>query len=297
MLIVTNIAALEKTHTCGCDTAQKMWQNLKVSYQSSNYLVNSDKLRALCGYRAAEGDNIPEHLTRIKDKWDELTFYRKQYNIMLSDKFFKALIAGLLPQSWDDFTRSYVDGFLDDENEDAKHKIDSQEFISIIIQCYEYNESRKRSEIAPKQQNDKPPSLASRITDNDSNKRNQDPNKRPPHCRHCGHDGHKTIKCRFIGQSKCQSCNRFHDAQRPCWQTGSKHPNTETSNSSSKKQKRQANNVEENASQSNVAVEGKFFSLNADADVHTDTYASSNDNDCFYDWVADTGTTAHITNR
>jgi len=74
-----------------------MWENLKTIHQSTSYLVQTDKFCMLCASRAAEGTDIPEHLIKLKDLWDSLTFYWKQENIISSDKFFKHLIAALLP--------------------------------------------------------------------------------------------------------------------------------------------------------------------------------------------------------
>ena len=291
MLIINNVGSSEKTHIRGCQTSHKMWENLRLSYQSTHYLVNTDKFRALCGFRAAEGTDIPDHLMKIKDKWDELTFYRKQHNIILSDRFFKCLVAALLPRSWDEFTRPYVEGYIDDEVDDPKRLLDSQQFMSIIKQEYEYNETRKKGEL---------PALANRIAEDDPNKKKPDASKKR-HCQQCGRDGHKTLKCRFLGQSKCPSCSRFHDGQS-CWPGNSKRPieDENSANASRKRRKKDANNAEEEDEnvQSNVAVQGNSYSLNADAnEMFTYDQSSNGYFDQAYEWIADTGTTSHITNR
>src|SRR5260221_4173949 len=60
-----------------------------------------------------------------------------QENIIVLDKFFKHLLAGLLLRSWDNFTQAYLHGSLDEVKLDPKRRTDSQQFIGICKQEYE----------------------------------------------------------------------------------------------------------------------------------------------------------------
>ena len=135
------------------------------------------------------------------------------------------------------------------------------------------------------------------------------------HCDHCGRNGHTLAECRFIGKSKCQTCQRFHEGQT-CAQFNSQYTpqnsqnNNKRSNTSNtwtqrKKAKKEANDAEEDAEDaesSNLVVEGQFIALNAEnsydiLDREIDSYDSNAYLDQPYDWLADTGSTAHITHR
>src|SRR5260221_10374060 len=135
IMISNNIAPSECPHTRGCATAHKMWQNLQMIYQSTSYLIQTEKIREICTTRVYEGMDIPEHLVQLKDKWDKISFYHhpNQENGIASDKFFKHLLAGLLPRSWDNFTQAYLHGSLDEVELDPKRRTDSQRAISASL--------------------------------------------------------------------------------------------------------------------------------------------------------------------
>ena len=316
MLINKNIAASERVHTCGCPTAHKMWTNLKMIHESTCYLVHTDRIYVLCRIKAAEGSDIADHLSKLKHQWEQISFsskLRKIYN----DDFFKQQIATSLPRAWDQFTSPYVQEYEDEDeaNVDPKRCIDRQQFIGIISQEYKLQESRKREEITlpPKGENVHP-SLASRMSNPPSDSKKVPRSKHQ--CRHCGKMGHYANQCRHIGKNKCHKCSAYgHDADK-CGQTNQ---NTQTQSnkrkgknqglSSNKRQKNNAQNADDNTQQS--ALHGQLVALNADygADARAyDDYNSYNsyknvlsdseyDNGQSYDWLADTGTTSHITHR
>ena len=302
MLITNNIDASEKIHTRGCTTSRKMWKNLRTIYESTSYFVQTDRFRDLCGFRATETTDISEHLVKLKEKWDGLTFFRKKHNLIMSDAFFKCMIAALLPRSWDDFTKPYVQGYIDDdEDNDPKRKLDSQQFMGIIKQEYELNESRKQGEKSTR------PSLASRISaPDDKEAENQSSQNKPKkHCKHCKRDGHLVDKCHFLGKNKCRECGRFgHDADKCQTNNDNKRPYKGKNNNSypNKRSKREANDAKETADSENAMI-GELVVLDADLEANVaDKFDNSvpismNDQtNQLYHWLADTGTTNHITN-
>jgi len=107
MLINKNITLLQKVHTHGCATSHKMWTNLHTIHELTSYLVHTDHIRTLCGIKAAEGADIPEHLSKLKHMWEQIIVTGSLQNVY-NDDFFKQQIAALLPRSWDQFMNPYI---------------------------------------------------------------------------------------------------------------------------------------------------------------------------------------------
>ena len=195
MLIRKNIAPSQKMHTRGCPTALRMWNSLRHIHETTNYLVHTEKIRTICAVRLQEDGNVTEHLTKLKHTWEQCSFTGHLARIY-DDTFFKQQIAASLPRSWDQFTCPYVKECKnqDEADKDPKLRIDSQEFIGLICQEYEYIQSRKQDEILipPKGENANP-SLANCITD-PSSESNQS-SKKKCKCKHCGKNGHYTDQC------------------------------------------------------------------------------------------------------
>ena len=151
---------------------------------------------------------------------------------------------------------------------DLKLKIDSQEFIGLICQEYEYIQSRKENEIAipPKGENANP-SLANHITDPSSEMNRSSKKKRK--CRHCGKNGHFTDQCRYLGKNKCRNCGRFgHDPDK-CPDNdedqadNSKRKNNRSGSGSYKRSRQESNNTDDDAPSANNALHGQLVGLHA----------------------------------
>src|SRR5260221_9106263 len=134
ILIMTNISPREKVYTNGCPTSHRMWRSLQSMHKLMSYLIATDNFRSLMT-RANEGENISDHLTKLKYYWDQLILFGDQ-NYHISDSLFKRIIASSLPSSWDQFTVPYVSSRLDEIDIDPCKHIDSQQLIGIIKQEY-----------------------------------------------------------------------------------------------------------------------------------------------------------------
>jgi len=314
MLINKNITPKEKVHTQGCATTHKMWNNLKMIYKSTCYLVHTNRIRILCGIKVVEGADIPKHLTKLKHQWEQISFSGKLKKIY-NDDFFKQQIAASLLRSWDQFTSPYMHEYKDNDqaNIDPKWRIDSQQLIGIIGQEYKLQESCKHEEITlPLKGENMNPSLASHMSNPPSKAKSKKSSK--CHCKHCGKNGHYTNQCRNIGKNKCCLCDGYgHNADK-C-----KKDNDQTQNgkrkyknsgsSSNKRSKNDVQNADDNTQQS--VLHGQLVALNANNGAGAKAYDDYNSYNSYenvssdseyndgqtYDWLADTGTTSHITHQ
>jgi len=323
MLIDNNIAVSEKTHTQGCRTAARAWQNLRAVYESEDQLVFTDQLQTIFQMRAQEGSNIADHVMNLKKQWDQLALFGEN-NRLMDDALFKRVIAQSLPRSWNQFTNPYVRGRVDEADRDPTTRVTGQQLVGFIKHEYNMIESQKKKEAASHKKNDKANTpLLDRISGpstgkkgSSSNSNSNSNNKKT--CKHCGRDNHILKQCRFLGKSKCPECELFHDGDKcpdiPSG-SGSKRPwkgKDKDTDTSANKKKKQSHSADDNAqtAQSNVAVPvpGRFVSFTGDDeadasddemfDRRVDSYASSSKyTDRFYDWLADSGSTVHITSR
>ena len=309
VLIRKNIATLQKMHTCGCLTSQKMWNNLCHIHKTTNYLVHTEKIRTICAVCLQENSNVVEHLTKLKHTWEQCSFTGHLARIY-DDTFFKQQIAASLLRSWDQFTCPYVKECKDqtEADKDPKLKIDSQEFISLICQEYEYIQSHKENEIAiPLKGENANPSLANHISD-PSSEMNRSLKKKCK-CRHCGKNSHFTDQCRYLGKNKCCNCGRFRHDLDKCPDNdedqadNSKRKNNCSGSGSNKRSCQESNNTNDDALSANNALHGQLVGLHAyiepvnSNDDEYDSYVVSTQYNPvrLYDWLGDSGATCHIT--
>jgi len=206
----------------------------------------------------------------------------------------------------------------DEANVDLKRYIDSQQFIGIISQEYKFQEACKCEEIIiPLKGENANPSLASHMSDPPPKLK-----KAKCHCKHCKKNGHSTDQCRHIGKNKCCKCGGYrHDADK-CEKNnendqsqnsnGNKRKYKNNGSSSNKRSRNDTQNADDTTQQS--ALHGQLVALNANNESDARAYKdynsyknSSYNNDVpsdseyndgqLYDWLADTGTTSHITHR
>jgi gag-polypeptide of LTR copia-type len=98
VLIGRNIAASEKCHIRGCETAHDMWTNLQKVHQSTSLQIQTEQRRVFRNMRAKEGDDIPNHLTRLKNQCNLIKdFGNVEDSERYNDNVFKRDIASSLP--------------------------------------------------------------------------------------------------------------------------------------------------------------------------------------------------------
>jgi len=172
LLITSNIAPLERVHTNGCPMSNCMWLSLQSMRESTSHLILTTHLHMLMNTTMVEDNNIPEHISKLKQCWDQLSLFG-DINYWVSKFLFKRIIASSLPESWDQYPNQFVAGQLDFVNTDPKKNIDNQQFIGILKQEYKWHQSckpratksSKQALIAHSHNNARPP-LASQISGN-----------------------------------------------------------------------------------------------------------------------------------
>jgi len=152
--------------------------------------------------------------------------------------------------------------------------------------------------------------LTERIRGN--NNHSQANNATTARCRNCNLLGHRTDDCKWLGQIKCRECGWFGHMGRDCRRKGKGIKRKWNDNRGEKTKKRkneqthEAEEKNEENSQGNAtysSIEEIAFVIDNDdtEDFNYDTYNPSDvyANDerlSYYDWLADTATTSHITN-
>src|SRR6266850_4800172 len=223
VLITNNIASSQKVHVSRCKTAHDMWQNLATVHESKGHQTLIAFMRNLYRCNAEDGDNIVEHIAKLKG-WCGRINLMGDWRFQILDFSFKLILSHSLPQSWDPFTDTYV-GSATFLNADLRKAITSQQFIGILKKDYECHKERKRevSNITSPQANfaniRKPP-LFHRIT-----KTGQTSQANGKFCKLCEKPNHTTDECHHLGKTRCNICKKFSHSLDKCWyDQGKKRP-------------------------------------------------------------------------
>ena len=113
--------------------------DLVAVHDPMDYHTMISYFRCLFHTTANDGDDIFEHLTKLKLYWDRINL--GDFGFKISELYFKVIIANSLPPSWDDFIEPYVQIFIHDDPEKV---VRSPELIGILRAEYVRREDRKR---------------------------------------------------------------------------------------------------------------------------------------------------------
>jgi len=92
-----------------CATSYEMWGSLVAVHESKGHQTTISYMRNLFHTTTEEGDDISDHLNKLKQYWEKLNLLGDN-NFKISDLLFKIIISSLLPPSWNAFTKMYVGG-------------------------------------------------------------------------------------------------------------------------------------------------------------------------------------------
>jgi len=340
MCITNNVSNELNVHTEGCINAHKMYKTLKGMFETPSQQDYTEHLHIIFETRATEGSNILDHLTKLKQTWNKVHIFSEKCKLE-DDALFKRIIASTLPRSWDEYTKPYVQGCVDETNKDPNKLVDIQSLIGMIKQKYKADESRRKKEGTTSKNGNGNGNCNNGSCNSNANRSNSSSNdNRTPReekrCNHCGKDGHWTRKCCYLDKPKCKGCRKFGHAEKDCYsKPGNKRPNSgKDRDGVNKRAKREANNADTNnasdasdaddTTEANIAkqgddemegeheiIQGEHHAMNAEEEanaVNENAYDNNgeysdktplyNENgDLIYDWLADSGTTSHITHR
>ena len=200
-----------------------MWTNLQSIHKSKSHLVLTMHLHTLMMTITTEESDITEHLTKLKNCWDQLSLFGDT-NYRISEFLFKCIIVSSLPESWDQYTDQFVAGQLDFVDTDPRKHVDIQQFIDFIKQEYKHRLSRKSRVVKTPEQalyvqcNNAKALLTSCISGNASNQRHF--SSSPMYCKICKCTNHDASKCWYRGKPKCKDCSMLGHTADKCWQMG-----------------------------------------------------------------------------
>jgi hypothetical protein len=301
LLIVQNLASSEIVHVGQNTTANTIWLSLEAIHESKGHQTIIAIIRNLFHTTADEETNVTEHLNQLKTYWERINAIGDE-DFIISEALFKVIISSSLPLSWDTFTEPYVGGQKGDYENDPKKRMKSQQFIGILKEEYLRRQARsKKTEntsqvmnIDVNQSKTFKPSLANRIATSSKNETFMQ-------CKQCGRRNHNTSDCIHLGKSKCDECGKFGHTSENCWNKGKgKGKGDDKGRGRKRRKKEETNEGEEEEEEIIFSVEEQrvtFNTSNKFGDCNDCNLDENDEHVLYYDWLADSATTSHVTNQ
>jgi hypothetical protein len=321
MLIFKNISIPQTIHVGQDLTAQQMWSNLEAIYEVTSHTMIINYIHTLFKCNAGEGDNIVKHLNTLKTTWEHVnTLSTEEFKTL--DLFFKIIISSSLPPSWDNFTQAYIAKVCRYSTQNPFKDITSQEFIRVIKSevewCGKLNKSKNSNITNAQGKKKEKPSLFKHIGNRikgmkikDADNENTEPKglsasiagnmAMQPMTVFCGIKknvliagkfNHLLADCYYKDKPKEQN-KKDKAKENPFKHSRTKEVNAANSNHSYATIK-EVEEVTLGGITFNTSKCGQFFNF----DNENVTNSSINDeHTLYYDWLADSATTSHITNQ
>ena len=105
-LLLTNIDDRQIDHVVHAKTVAQMWESLKLAHQTWGVRTALIAKKELLNAKCPEGDNIPEHINKLKRMWNDLSDMGEP----VPDNKFKDILLLNMLESWSTFTTSYMAG-------------------------------------------------------------------------------------------------------------------------------------------------------------------------------------------
>jgi len=307
MLIINNISSSEMFNVNECTTSHQMWTSLRDVHEERSTQTIIARARNFWRITADEGDDIISHLTRLRQARERINMAGHKYKI--DELTFKFALSHSLPLSWDSFTEKFVNSDAFNE-EDSSKAMSSQQFIGLIKEEYLRCKDRQTTHDALNAQTKRG---GKRGNNNNRNRENGN-----LFCKYCKRTNHKTDDCRLLQGDRCTNCDKLGHKAADCWSGNgnkSKKRGNDAVEDKSRSKKRRNESYKADKSESDKE-ESDHVAFIADAHIEPmdedpfidvpltddDIYQYSlnsttaiNDRST-YDWLADSGTTSHITN-
>ena len=176
-------------HISQSRTSHESWSNLEAVHDAKSHQTTIGVIRNLYRTSAEEGDNISEHLNKLKRYWERINLMADD-DFKVSDNQFKVLISSSLPSTWDTFTEGYVGRRKDVPETDPKKLMSSQQFIGIIKEEAIRRDARKAE------------SSHQSISTSDPS------TSKAKYCVICKRNNHNTLECRNRDKKVCGICKK-----------------------------------------------------------------------------------------
>ena len=202
VLIANNVTTTQMVHISQSRNAHNSWSNLEAVHDAKSHQTTIAIIRNLYCTSAEEGNNISEHLNKLKRYWECINLMADD-NFKISNNQFKVLISSSLPAAWDSFTEGYVGHRRDVPETDPKKLMSSQQFIGIIKEEYIHRDAR-RTESSHQTISQQILSAAS-------------PTSKAKYCVICKCNNHNTSECRNCDKKACGICKKVGHEENDCW--------------------------------------------------------------------------------
>ena len=141
-IIADNITSTEMLYIIPCANAHEMWTNLEAVYEPKSSQTFITYMRKLRDTKAADGDDIGDHLNKLMQYWvriDSMGYIDNN----LSGLLFNIMISNSLPPSWEDFIQSRVLVHESFAEVDPKKRMSPQQLIGILKEEYHRRKMEK----------------------------------------------------------------------------------------------------------------------------------------------------------
>jgi hypothetical protein len=175
--IELSIGDAEMIHICGATTAKEMWNQLSMVKESKGRLGVLATRRALYRASAEEGFDMVTHVSMLRGLQHELHVMEN----LVSDEDFVMILLTSLPESWDNYTGSYLG------SSSNKPTITSHELIAVLLEEDRRRKGRNGESAGT--------ALHAHRRDNGGNSKDKD-------CYNCNKKGHIKSECWAKGGGK-----------------------------------------------------------------------------------------------
>jgi len=311
-LISLNLSEGQKIHISRKTTSNSAWNALLDIHEAQDHDTITSWMKSLFQTVAEEGPDIPKHVNKLLE-WYEKIILANDPEFSVTDTMFKSIITNSLPPSWHAFTKPYVRRRTGIPDIDYETRISASKLIGIIKEEYDRQQSKSptianilkfKSKGFPK------PTLQQRIGKPPLNPRIDYKSKC---CNRCKCTTHNTIECRNAGTDPCAYCGKYGHNIYKC----RKRKFEQTPMQPNKKFKKEVSNVGEEEVVAITSTARDDMDLDvmgndtkncttfdpSDGDEYLNfdipmTDMSANDDQLiYYDWLADSATTSHVTNQ
>ena len=179
--IELEISDAEMIHISGAQTAREMWDQLTMVKESKGRLGILATRRALYRANAEEGFDMVEHISSLRKLQEELHLMDNK----VPDEDFVMILITSLPESWDNYTSSYLG------SSGNKPTLTSHELIAILME-----EDRRRKG------------------------QNGDSAGASLQAKNYSKGGCKNIKLNVDSNTECYNCHKKGHLAKDCWAKG-----------------------------------------------------------------------------